>query len=127
MCRVVEPERRVPRLELLPALEEADDLAVVGIPGIPYQVFGERAGALAFTTAWILLAMARSGSCISAIFASTSASPSASPERCLSRTSSLIAAFSSSVNTERFAAVPLADFLVAFLSGMAFVFLLAEI
>src|ERR1700694_2634790 len=33
--RVAEAERRVPRLELLPALEEADDLAVLGIRGHP--------------------------------------------------------------------------------------------
>ena len=45
--------------------------------GIPYQVFGERVGALAFTIAWSRLARARSGSGISAIFASTSLSPSA--------------------------------------------------
>src|SRR5436309_12405343 len=35
--------------------------------GIPYQVFGERAGALALMIAWGGLAMARSGSCIAAI------------------------------------------------------------
>ncbi len=45
--------------------------------GIPYQVFGERAGALALMIAWSRLAMVRSGSGISAIFASTSLSPSA--------------------------------------------------
>src|SRR6266568_4651522 len=33
--RVAEAERRVPRLELLRALEEADDLAVLGIRGHP--------------------------------------------------------------------------------------------
>ena len=36
-------------LELVGALEEADDLAVLGQAGIPYQVFGERTGALALT------------------------------------------------------------------------------
>ena len=45
--------------------------------GIPYQVFGERAGALASMIAWSRSAMARSGSAISAIFSSTSRSPSA--------------------------------------------------
>src|SRR5712691_7499256 len=45
--------------------------------GIPYQVLGERAGALALMRAWSRLAMARSGSRISAIFASTALSPSA--------------------------------------------------
>ena len=33
--RVAEAERRVPRVELLRALEEADDLAVLGIRGHP--------------------------------------------------------------------------------------------
>src|SRR6202171_2539993 len=47
--------------------------------GIPYQSFGERAGALALMIAWSRLAMARSGSGISAIFASTALSPSALP------------------------------------------------
>src|SRR5436189_643675 len=49
--------------------------------GIPYQVLGEMAGALALTMAWSRSAMARSGSGISAIFASTSLSPSALPAR----------------------------------------------
>src|SRR3984893_17342756 len=44
--------------------------------GIPYQVFGERAGALALMMAWSRSAMARSGSGMSAIFASRSLSPS---------------------------------------------------
>src|SRR5207253_9359821 len=60
--------------------------------GLPYQVLGERAGALALTMAWSRSAMARSGFGISAIFASTSRSPSASLAR------SFIAARSSSVN-----------------------------
>src|SRR6476469_2165338 len=33
--RVAEAERRVPRVELLRALEEADDLAVLGVRGHP--------------------------------------------------------------------------------------------
>src|SRR5258706_4080691 len=45
--------------------------------GIPYQVFGERAGALALMIAWSRLPMARSGSFIAAIAASTALSPSA--------------------------------------------------
>src|SRR3979411_2670340 len=68
---VHEAERRVPRLELLRALEEADDLAVLGIRGIPYQSPGARAGALALTTAWSPSPRARSGSGIAAIVAST--------------------------------------------------------
>jgi len=87
------------------ALVEADDLAVLGIRGIPYQVLGERRGALALMMAWSRSAMARSWSGISAIFASTSLSPSAlvarEPRRAAdftSRARSLIAARSSSVN-----------------------------
>src|SRR5213593_4882649 len=45
--------------------------------GIPYQSLGERAGALALMIAWSRLPMARSGSRIWAIFASTALSPSA--------------------------------------------------
>src|SRR5204863_7182755 len=45
--------------------------------GIPYQVLGERTGPLALMIAWSRLPMARSGSRISAIFASTALSPSA--------------------------------------------------
>src|SRR5437870_9852510 len=37
--RVAEAERRVPRLELLRALEKADDLAVLGIRGHPVPRF----------------------------------------------------------------------------------------
>src|SRR6266508_2901337 len=73
--------------------------------GIPYQVLGERAGALALMMAWSRSAMARSGSGISAIFASTSLSPSTLPARGPRRAAafsswarSLIAARSSSVN-----------------------------
>src|ERR1700694_4714840 len=67
---------------------------------MPYQVFGVRVGALALTMAWIRSAMTRSGFDISAIFASTSLSPSALPERARLRSLrvSLIAAFSSAVN-----------------------------
>src|SRR5439155_24455047 len=45
--RVVEPERRVPRLELLRALKKAEDLAVLGIRGHPVpgsRREGRRAG-----------------------------------------------------------------------------------
>src|SRR3989454_12835342 len=40
---VAEAERRVPRLELVCALEEADNMASLAYAGIPYQVLGERA------------------------------------------------------------------------------------
>src|SRR2546425_11055895 len=92
--------------------------------GIPYQVLGERAGALALMMAWSRLAMARSGSRISAIFASTALSPSALSARgprpadaFRSWTYSFIAARSSSVNPLNFsliAVVLLADFCVSF-------------
>src|SRR4029434_9278271 len=81
--------------------------------GIPYQSLGERAGALALMIAWSRLPMARSGSGISAIFASTALSPSA-----LSAFSSwmrsFIAARSSSVNPSGFLplVVVLLDFCV---------------
>src|SRR5438552_1088114 len=91
--------------------------------GIPYQVFGARAGALAVMIAWSRLAMARSGSCIAAIAASTALSPSAlflfaRASAFSSWARFLIAAFSSSVNPLDFlpvAVVLLADFCVAFL------------
>src|SRR3990172_515357 len=78
-------------------------LSSLAYAGIPYQVFGARAGALALTIAWIRSAKARSDSRISAIFASTSLSPAAlSPFARSSALSSLarsfIAAFSSAVN-----------------------------
>src|SRR5215212_4619200 len=94
--------------------------------GIPYQVLGERAGALALMRAWSRSAMARSGSGISAIFASTSLSPSALPARGPRRAAafsswarSLIAARSSSVNPLDVAlpVVLLADCCVAFFAG----------
>src|SRR5205085_8943870 len=68
--------------------------------GIPYQVFGERSGALALMIVWSRLAIARSDRGILAIAASTSLSPSALPDRAAfsSWTRSFIAARSSSVN-----------------------------
>src|SRR5947209_4141025 len=95
--------------------------------GIPYQVLGERAGALALMMAWSRSAMVRSDSGISAIFASTSLSPSALPARGPRRAAafsswarSFIAARSSSVNpldVLRVAVALLADFCVPFLEG----------
>src|SRR5205823_901451 len=94
--------------------------------GIPYQVFGDRAGALALMIAWSRLAMARSGSRIAAIFASTSPSPAAlsfvarGPRRASAFSScarSFIAARSSSVNpldVLLIALVPLAGVCVFF-------------
>src|SRR5947208_2669812 len=92
--------------------------------GIPYQVLGERAGALALMIAWSRVAMARSGSRISAIFASTALSPSAlsargprSADAFRSWRYSFIAVRSSSVNPLNFLLVAvalLADFCVSF-------------
>src|SRR5881396_3095324 len=93
--------------------------------GIPYQVLGERAGALALTMAWSRSAIARSRSGISAIFASTSLSPSPLTARAPRREAafsswarSLIAARSSSVNPlDALPVVLLADCCVAFFAG----------
>src|SRR5437867_5646768 len=92
--------------------------------GIPYQVLGERAGALALMIAWSRLAMARSGSRISAIFARTALSPSALSARgprpadpFRSWRYSFIAARSSSVNPLTFLLVGVvlwADFCLSF-------------
>src|SRR4030042_1324493 len=95
--------------------------------GIPYQVFGERAGALALMISCSRLAMARSGSGISAIFASTALSPSALSlfARAAAFSSwarSFIAARSSSVNPLDFlliAVVLLGDFCVSFFGLLA--------
>src|SRR5262245_2366618 len=84
--------------------------------GIPYQVFGQRSGALSWTIAWTRLARARSGSFIAVIAARSARSPSAL--LLLARSSAFsswarafIAAFSSAVN-------PL-DFFVGVLSVIA--------
>ena len=82
---VVEAECRVPRLELLRGLEEADDLAVLGIRGHPVPELRREVGALALMMAWSRSAMARSDSGISAIFASTSLSSSALAARAAAR------------------------------------------
>src|ERR1041384_8216852 len=58
-------------------LKKQTTLPSLAYAGIPYQVFGQRAGALALTIAWSRLAMARSFPFIAAIAASTSRSPSA--------------------------------------------------
>src|SRR5580698_7891867 len=67
--------------------------------GIPYHVFGARSGAAAVMSACTFLAMPRSGSCILAMAASSSAFPSALAASALSsRTRSRAAAFSSALN-----------------------------
>src|SRR6266540_2916177 len=95
--------------------------------GIPYQSLGDRAGALALMITWSRSPMARSGSGIAAIFASTASSPSALSARGPRRASafsswarSFIAARSSAVNPLDFlliAVVLLADCCVAFFAG----------
>src|SRR5207249_8527774 len=92
---------------------------------MPYQVFGDRPGALALMITWSRSAMARSGSRIAAIFASTSLSPSAlslfaRAPAFNSWARSFIAARSSSVNPLDFlliAVVLSADFCVPFFAG----------
>src|SRR5579863_5355575 len=93
--------------------------------GIPYQVFGERTGALALMIAWSRSPMTRSGAGIVAIFASTTLSPSAlsarGPRRAAAFSSwarSLIAARSSSVNPWMLLAGFFATFFVGFLSAI---------
>src|SRR2546422_3712457 len=92
-------------LNLCALWKKQTTLSSLPYAGIPYQVLGERVGALALMMAWSRSAMARSGFGISAIFASTSLSPSAcfarGPRRASafsSWTRSFIAARSSSVN-----------------------------
>src|SRR5881296_2706966 len=96
--------------------------------GIPYQVLGERAGALALMMASSRSAMARSGFAMAAMLASTAPSPPALSDRgprpsdvFISWTYSFIAARSSSVNPLNFlltAVVLLADFCVSFFGLM---------
>src|SRR5262249_35846411 len=90
--------------------------------GIPYQVFDERAGAMALMIAWSRFAMVRSGSFIAAIAASAALSPSASSLFTRAAFSSWARAFiaprSSSVNPVTFLLIAvglLADFCASFL------------
>src|SRR3954454_12455128 len=80
-------------------LKKQTTLPSLAYAGIPYQVFGASPGALAVTIPWSRSAMTRSDSGISAIFASTSLSPSAADLADFrSRARSFIAARSSAVN-----------------------------
>src|SRR6059036_2072518 len=99
-------------LNFCAAWKKQTTLPSLAYAGIPYQSLGERAGALSLMIAWSRLAMVRSGSRISAIFASTAVSPSPLPAF-ISWTRSLIAPRSSSVNALR-VAVLLAGFCVPF-------------
>src|SRR4030095_12322566 len=115
------------QLNFAALLKKRTTLPSLAYAGFPYQVFGESSGALALTIAWSRFAMARSGAGISAIFASTSLSPSAffarGPRRASAFSSwarSFIAARSSAVNPLDFlpvAVVLLLDFCVPFFAG----------
>ena len=113
--RFLEAERRVPRLELLGALEEADDLVVLGVCGHAVPIFGARAGAAAVMIAWSRFAMALSVPFISATFSRGAVSPSALAASAFSSLArSFIAARSSAENPLDFlllvAVVLFADF-----------------
>src|SRR5258708_6085687 len=58
VCGVLETERRVSRLELLPALEEADNLAVLGVRGHPVP---DCSGHHPPTPSWLLTSRDRDG------------------------------------------------------------------
>src|SRR5467141_3065622 len=106
-------------LNFCPLWKKQTTLPSLAYAGIPYQVLGERVGALPLMIAWSRLAMARSGAGISAIFASTSLSPSAL-SAFVSLTRSFIADRSSAVNASVFflvAVVRLADFCVSLIGG----------
>src|SRR5690242_2025942 len=64
-------------LNFCAAWKKQKTLPSLAYAGIPYQVFGERAGALALMIVWSRLATARSGSFIAAIAATTALSPAA--------------------------------------------------
>src|SRR5438445_9068921 len=106
-------------LNFCPLWKKQTTLSSFAYAGIPYQVFGESAGALAVMIAWRRLAIARSGSGISAIFARTAFSsfaPRAAAFR--SWTVSFIAARSPAVSpVDALRAVLLTDFFVLFNAG----------
>src|SRR6202158_4749094 len=81
---------------------------------MPYQVFGERLGAVLLMMAWIRLAMPRPGSRIAAIFASNALSPSRPRAAALwSSIVSFRAAFCSAVSPGL-----LADFVAVFFADL---------
>src|SRR4029077_846804 len=103
-------------LNFCPLWKKQTTLPSLAYAGIPYQVFGERVGALALMTLWSRFAMPRSGSAISAIFASASLSPSASPasaRRRSLRVSFIAARSSSESKLDRLALVLRADFFLS--------------
>src|SRR6266568_4943840 len=103
-------------LNFAAAWKKQTTLSSLAYAGIPYQSLGERVGELSLMIAWSCLAMVRSGSRISAIFASTALSPSPLPAF-ISCTRSLIAPRSSSVNALLVAVGLLADCFLPFCAG----------
>src|ERR671937_3014862 len=79
-------------LNLCAPRKKQTTLPSLAYAGIPYQTFGERAGALALMIAWSRSPMARYGPGIAAIFASTAASPSALSARGPGRAAAFFAA-----------------------------------
>src|SRR5688500_1020740 len=114
-------------LNLCALWKKQTTLPSLAYAGIPYQVFGERAGALALMIAWSRLPRARSGPGMAAIAASTALAPSALSARGPRRSAAFsswarpfIAARSSSVNPLAvlpIAVVLLPDFCVPFFAG----------
>src|SRR5437870_839610 len=103
-------------LNFAAAWKKQTTLSSLAYAGIPYQSLGVRVGALSLMIVWSRLAMVRSRSRISAIFASTALSPSPLPAF-ISWTRSLIAPRSSSVNALLVVVVLLADLCVPFRAG----------
>src|SRR3989475_3538589 len=104
-------------LNFAAAWKKHTTLSSLEYAGIPYQSLGERPGALSLMIVCSRLAMVRSGSRISAIFASTALSPSPLPAF-ISWTRSLIAPRSSSVNALLVTVLLLADCFVPFCVGL---------
>src|SRR5262249_10340740 len=112
-------------------LKKQTTLPFLAYAGIPYQVFGQRLGAVAAIIAWSRSAMTRSRPFIAAIAASTSRSPSAlfllaRSSAFRSRARAFIAARSSSVNRLDFLSIAVvlsagvcAPFFAGFLSASA--------
>src|SRR5215471_7562230 len=79
-------------LNLYAGWKKQTTLPSLAYAGIPYQTFGERAGALALMIAWSRSPMTRYGPGIAAIFASTALSPSAWSARGRGRAAAFFAA-----------------------------------
>src|SRR5438552_10812114 len=104
-------------LNFAPDWKKQTTLSSLAYACIPYQSLGARPAALSLMIVCSRLAMARSGSRISAIFASTALSPSPLPAF-ISWTRFLIAPRSSSVNALLVTVLLLADWFVPFCVGL---------